>query len=435
MNAHHTHLEDYADRLKPRTASNVLLWVVGIFFVAFFAWASLTKLDRTVKGGGRVIASSHMQIISNLEGGIVQAILVKVGQQVQRGQEILQLDRTQSGAELGSGEASINALSAKIARLSAEITGREPVYPASSNPEVQEQVRIEQSLHASRMAEFGAIVNAGRARVEQAMKAVQEAESAYQSKVSAREARARELAIIRPLVEKGIEPRMSLSDAEAQFSIASSDAAAAAASIARARASVAEAQSATRQQQQDWRSLAANELATAQGERSARRSTIPALAEKVARTSVRSPLPGRINRVLVTTVGSAVAPGAPLVEIVPSEETLLVEAMVRPQDIAFVRLGQKARVNITAYDPSVYGSLHGNVVAIAPDVIVNEKSGESFYTVQIRTTSNALKDRYGHPLPIGTGMTADVSLLGDKRTVLQYILTPITRLTETAFRE
>jgi adhesin transport system membrane fusion protein len=285
------------------------------------------------------------------------------------------------------------------------------------------------------MAEFNAIVNAGRARVDQAMKAVQEAQSVYSSKVSARDARARELAIIRPLVEKGIEPRMSLSDAEAQYAIASSDAAAAASSIARARASVAEAQSATRQQQQDWRSLAANELATAQGEYAARRSAIPALAEKVARTSVRSPLPGRVNRVLVTTVGSAVAPGAPLVEIVPSEESLLVEAMVRPQDIAFVRIGQKARVNITAYDPSVYGSLHGNVVAIAPDVIVNEKTGESFYTVQIRTTANALKDRLGRPLPIGTGMTADVSLLGDKRTVLQYILTPITRLTETAFRE
>jgi adhesin transport system membrane fusion protein len=435
MNAHPSHLEDLADRIKPRAASNVLLWIVGAFFVAFFVWASLTKLDRTVKGGGRVVASSHMQIISNLEGGIVQAILVRVGQQVRRGQELIQLDRTQSGSELGSGQSSIDTLAAKIARLSAEITGRNPVYPASSSPEVQEQIRIEQSLHASRMAEFSAIVNAGRARVDQAMKAVQEAQSLYSSKVSARDARQRELAIIRPLVEKGIEPRMSLSDAEAQYAIASSDAAASASSIARARASVAEAQSATRQQQQDWRSLAANELATAQGEYAARRNAIPALAEKVARTSIRSPLPGHINRVLVTTVGSAVAPGAPLVEIVPSEESLLVEAMVRPQDIAFVRLGQKARVNITAYDPSVYGSLHGNVVAIAPDVIVNEKSGESFYTVQIRTTANALKDRLGRPLPIGTGMTADVSLIGDKRTVLQYILTPITRLTETAFRE
>jgi adhesin transport system membrane fusion protein len=138
---------------------------------------------------------------------------------------------------------------------------------------------------------------------------------------------------------------------------------------------------------------------------------------------------------MVTTVGSAVAPGAPLLEIVPSEESLLVEAMVHPKDIAFVRIGQKAKVNVTAYDPSVYGSLQGHVTAISPDVTINEKSGESFYIVQVRTNSNALKDRGGRALPIGTGMVADVALLGDKRTVMEYILTPITRLTENAFRE
>ena len=124
-----------------------------------------------------------------------------------------------------------------------------------------------------------------------------------------------------------------------------------------------------------------------------------------------------------------------LVEIVPSEESLLVETMIRPQDIAFVRTGQKAKVNITAYDPSIYGALDGLVTAISPDAVLNEKTGESFYTVQVRTTSNALKDKAGKPLPIGTGMVADVSLLGDKRTVLEYILSPIAKLGQTAFRE
>jgi len=223
--------------------------------------------------------------------------------------------------------------------------------------------------------------------------------------------------------------------AESAHAVAQSEASAAAASISRARAAVSEAVSSLNQQRQDWRALAGHELATAQAELSARRSTLPALAERVARTTVKAPLPGRVNRVLVTTVGAAVSPGAPLVEIVPSEETLLVEAHVRPQDIAFVRIGQKAKVDITAYDPSVYGSLDGVVVAISPDAVLNERTGESFYTVQVRTRSNALKDRSGRNLPIGTGMVSNVSLLGDKRTVLQYILTPITRLTETAFRE
>jgi membrane fusion protein, adhesin transport system len=429
------HLEDYADRLRPRTASNILLWAILAFVAAFVVWAALTELDRTVRGSGRVVASSQLQIVSNLEGGVVEAILVRTGQQVRAGQELVLLDRTQTGSELGSGEASANALAAKIARLSAEVAGREPVYPPARDQITQNQIMIERSLHASRMSELASVVNAGNARIQQAQRAVQEADAAYAARVSARDARANELRIIRPLVERGIEPRMSLVQAESGHAVAQSEAAAAAAAASRTRAAVSEAVAALNQQRQDWRSLAANELATAQAELSARRSTLPALAERVARTTVKAPLPGRVNRVLVTTVGAAISPGAPLVEIVPSEESLLVEAQIRPQDIAFVRMGQKAKVDITAYDPSVYGSLDGAVVAISPDAVLNERTGETFYTVQVRTAANALKDRNGRSLPIGTGMVSNVNLLGDKRTVLQYILTPITRLTETAFRE
>src|SRR5206468_571571 len=152
-----THIEDIAGRIRPAAASNLLLWVVGIFFVAFFAWASLTKLDRTVKGQGKVIASSHLQVISNLEGGVVDAILVRTGANVKRGQELIRLDRTQSGSELGSGEASVNALGAKVARLQAEVAGREPAYPPSTDPQVVNQIGIERSLHASRMQELASV--------------------------------------------------------------------------------------------------------------------------------------------------------------------------------------------------------------------------------------------------------------------------------------
>ena len=174
----HTHIEDLTDRIKPRTASNVLLWVMVSFFVAFIAWASLTELDRTVRGHGRVIASSQLQVVSNLEGGVIEAILVKTGQQVQAGQELIRLDRTATGAELGSGEASANALGMKIARLSAEVAGREPSYPAPADAAAASQLMIERSLHASRMQELGSLVNAGQARIAQAMRAVQEAQAA-----------------------------------------------------------------------------------------------------------------------------------------------------------------------------------------------------------------------------------------------------------------
>src|SRR5919107_367237 len=185
----HTHLEDLTDRIKPRTASNILLWVMVAFFVAFIAWASLTKLDRTVRGQGRVIATSQLQVVSNLEGGVIESIDVRTGQQVKAGQELIRLARTATGAELGSGEASANALGMKIARLSAEVAGREPAYPAPADQAAASQLMIERSLHASRMQELGSLIAAGQARVAQANRAVQEAEAAYQARVSARDAR------------------------------------------------------------------------------------------------------------------------------------------------------------------------------------------------------------------------------------------------------
>ena len=432
---HGTHLEDLTTRVKPRQASNLLLWGVVGFVVIFFVWAAFAELERTVRGMGRVIPSSQLQIVSNLEGGIVSEILVRQGQFVRVGQELIRLDPTQTSAEFGSGEATLSALMVKIARLQAEIEGRAPVYPAASNPVIGDQIRIEQALHASRMSDLSSVLSAGQARVVQAQRAIAEAEATYQARVAAREARESEVRILRPLVDRGIEPRLSLSQAESAAAVAASEARAAAEAIGRARGALAEAQSALGRVRQEWRSQTANELATAQAELAARQRALPALASRVDRTVVRAPLDGRVNRVLVTTRGGSVAPGAPLVEIVPSEESLLVEARVRPEDIAFVSLNQEARVAITAYDRAVYGVLEGRVVNISPDAIANEETGETFYIVKVRTRTNALRDPRGRPMPIGPGMVAEVDLLGDTRTVLQYILSPITRLGETALRE
>lgn len=435
MNKPEGSLENFAGRIRPKAASNLLLWGVVGFFVIFVAWAALTELDRSVRAQGRVIASSQLQVVSNLEGGVVEAILVQPGQMVDENAELVRLDPTMTSSEFGSGQASVSALHAKIARLEAEVSGRAPSYPPAPDAATAEQIAIEQSLYASRMAELSQLTSAAQARVTQAQRAIAEAEAAYQARVAARDARRAEAATLRPLVERGIEPQMSLAQVESAAAVAASEAAAAAAAVSRARASLSEAQATLAQQRQDWRSRAATELAAAQAEFAARRRAMPALSERVERTIVRSPVRGRVNRVLVTTVGGSVAPGAPLVEIVASEDSLLVEAMVRPQDIGSVRMNQPARANITAYDPSVYGALEGRVVSISPDALTDERTGESFYMVRVRTTSNALRGKRGEALQIGPGMQAEVNLLGDKRSILSYLLTPITRLRETAFRE
>jgi adhesin transport system membrane fusion protein len=433
---HGTHLEDLTTRIKPRTASNLLLWFVIAFVVAFFLWAGFTELDRTVRGQGRVVPGSRLQVISNLEGGVVQDILVHQGQLVRAGDVLIRLDPTQTGAEFGSGEATVSALSFKIARLEAEIMGRNPVYPAAPDPVLADQIHIEQALHASRMADLAGILGAQRARLSQVERSVAEAQANYQARSETYRQRRSEARLIRPLVERGIEPRLSLIQAESAADVAQSEMEGASQAVSRARAGVAEAHSTLAQAQQEWRAQAANELATAQAEMAARRRALPALANRLDRTVLRAPLAGRINRVLVTTRGGTIRAGEPVVEIVPSEGSLMIEARVKPDDIAFVRLGQHARVAITAYDRSIYGVLEASVVSISPDAVAEERTGETFYIVRVRTNEAVLRaPGGGPPMPIGPGMVAEVDLIGQKRTVLEYLMTPISRLRETALRE
>lgn len=421
---------DVMPRFVPKFGPSLLLWLILGFFAVFLIWASLTQIDRTVRGMGRVVPSSKTQIISNLEGGIVQAVLVRTGEQVKAGDPLVRLDPTQTSGELGSGNATVAALAAKIERLKAEVTGDAPDFRASGAP-----AEIERALYRARMAELASLRNAGEARIAAAVRAVSEAESIFAARRSASVAARAELDSVRLLVERGIEPRLTLTQATGRAESSASEAAAAAASIARAQAGVAEAQAALSQQIQDWRSRAANELTVANAEFAARSAGLPALEQRAERAIVTAPVNGRINRILVSTRGGTVQPGGAILELVPSEDGLLVEAMIAPKDIASVRIGQEAKVSLTAYDSSIYGSLKGRVVAISPDAVVNENTGESHYIVEVRTSQTALTGKDGRRLPIGVGMVADLSLLGDKRSVLSYLLTPFTRLRQEAFRE
>lgn len=430
-----THLEDLAGRVRPRSASNLLLWLILGFFVLFVLWASFAELDRTVHAPGRIVPSARLQVVTNLEGGIIAQILVRVGDVVRQGQPLVRLDQTTSGAELGSSEVTVGALQAKIARLEAEVNGREPAYPAAHNAAEAEQIQIERSLHLSRMADLASAGSAAAAREAQAQRAVAEAQAAYQSRLSARGAAQQQLELVRPLVERGIEPQLTLVQLQNNAATTTSDAAQAAAAIARAQAGVVEARQTLNQQRQFWRSQAGAELATAQSEMASRRRAMPALADRVRRSVVTAPVTGRVNRVLVSTVGSTVGPGQPIAEVVPSADALTIEATVAPKDIGFVRIGQRARINVSAYESAVYGGMQGEVVTISPDATVEERTGESHYLIRIRADAAGLRDRAGRKLPIGPGMTADVNLLGDKRSVMAYILTPFTRLSETALRE
>lgn len=422
-------------QIRPRVPANIILWSILALVVVLLLWAGLTRIDRTVRALGKVIPSSQLQVVSNLEGGVVEAILVRTGQDVRQGTPLVRLNPVQSGSELASSRTGSDALALKIARLQAEITGQPPRFPSARDTAMAGQIAVERSLYRARMAELSSLDNVGAARVAQARRAIAESQAMQDARNAARDTAKADLDLIRPLVREGIEARRSLLQAESAASVSTSEAAAAAASLARAQSALAEAQSSAMQQRGDWMARAANELALARAEMVTRQAAMPAYEDKYRRTVVRAPLDGRINRVFVTTIGGSVRPGDPLLEMVPVRDRLLVEASVAAKDIASVRLGQPAKINISAYDSAVYGSLSGRVIAISPDAVVNERTGESHYLVRIRTDSDSIVDAGGHRLRIGSGMGADVNLLGDKRSILTYLLTPITRLSETAFRE
>lgn len=421
--------------LRPRRMSNYMLWGTLGFFAILILWAALTDIDRTVHATGRVVPTAQLQRISNLEGGIIGRVLVSAGDTVREGQPLLRLDPTIAESDYSVGQSSLAALDAKIERLTAEVTGRQPRFASSQDSAAQEQIEIERSLYRSRQADLASLMQASSARLVQTQRAVNEAEANRAAAVAARDAAQQQVSLLRPLVESGIEPQMSLLQAERQANVSSSQAVAASAAISRAQSSVAEARAAMVQARQEWTAIAGAELAAAQAEAASRREAQPALANRLDRTVVRSPLAGTVNRVLINTVGGIARPGEPLLEIVPSQSGLTIEASVRPSDIAFVRAGQRSLVKITAYDYSIYGGMEGKVVGISPDAIVNEQTGEPYYTVRIRTETDTLVSPAGQRLPISPGMVADVNLIGDQRSILSYFLTPFTRLRETAFRE
>lgn len=421
---------DRPEAFAANRSANLLLWVIAAFFVVFVLWAALTTLERTVHASGRIMPSSRMQLVSNLEGGVIQEILVRPGQVVRKGDVLVRLSPTLSTAEYGSNIATTEALRAKVIRLTAEVRGTAPVFSGVS----PEAAAVELALYRARQAELAGLSGAGGARAVQAERSVGEAQSVLAARQSNLTAAQRERDMLAPLAGKQIVSQLDFVKAENAVKVAQSEVAAAQATVARASAAVAEARASGGQARSDWLGRSGAELAAAQAELNARSKSTPALADRVDRTTVRAPMNGRVNRVLVTTVGGSVSPGAPIVEVTPSDDALYVEASLRPQDVANVRIGQKAKVEVTAYRSAVFGKLDGEVVTISPDVVVNEKTGEAFYTVEVKTTSR-LTDANGKLLPIGPGMMANVSLLGDERSILSYIFTPFTQLSENAFRE
>ena len=419
--------------LKPKLAANYLLLIIFGFFFVFIFWASLVELDEVTRASGRIVPSKQIQVIQNLEGGIIKEIIVRQGDKVQAGDLLIKLDRTQFDAEFNRNEEEFFSLEATITRLQAESNFSKLVYADDFIELHGNLVERELNLFNARKAEFEASINSLSARQKQIEQEKIEAEVSIVIAKSSKELAITEVEILRPLVERGIEPQLELVRAEQRMIEAEGDYRIAELNIEKAIKAVEETNLQIVSARQKFKASVLTELNEVQTDRNQLVDSLPALSDRVNRTDVIAPTDGVINQVMVTTIGGVVDAGMPIVELVPLDDTLLVEAEVLPSDIAFLRPGQSARVKLTAYDYSRYGSLDGYVENISADAILNDQE-QYMYVIKVRTYDNSLSSN-ALRLPILPGMVADVDILNGKKTIMRYLMNPVLKLKDNAFRE
>lgn len=424
-----------AIRARSIRGQQLLLWVMGACVVAFLLWAYFAMLDEVVRGEGKVIPSSQVQVVQNLEGGIVKEIRVGEGDLVNRGDVLLVIDDTRFDSSLQESRLRTLSLQAKSLRLQAEADGLEamPQLPAEITTALPQIAEQEQKLFAERRSELAAnhaILDEQMVQKRQAI-----AELASRSKRLGRSLALadRELKVTRPLRDQGAVSEVEILRLQRQVNDLRGDLDEAKLGIPRLEAELAEAEQRGVELDASFRKEARAELNEVSTELSALSAGNVALEDRVRRTQVRSPIRGVIKSLQVRTIGGVVQPGMDLVEIVPIGDNLLVEAKVKPQDIAFLRPDLPAKVKLTAYDFAVYGGLDAQVEHISADTFV-EDDGSPYYLVRVRAREPALV-RDGKAYAIMPGMTAQVDILVGEKTVLSYLLKPVLRARENALRE
>jgi membrane fusion protein, adhesin transport system len=420
-----------------RPLAHWILWSTVAFLLIGLIWASEAQLDEVTVGYGQVIPSSKIQVVQNLEGGIIAQILVEPGQRVQKDQTLMRIDDTRFSSSYLEGAAKDDALRIRIARLEAEAALGPFVPPPDLQREKAELVRHERAVFDSRHRDFQASLAVLQRQLEQRAQELAEMQAHAAQLQDSYELVQQELEITRHAADQSVFPKVQLLRLERQANDLKGELEGARLSVPRLQAAHGEVLQKGEQIAAEFRAVANRELSEARAEQSMVSASKVELADRLARTTVRAPLTGIIKQVKVNTIGEVVQPGMDLVEIVPLEDSLLVETRVRPADIAFLRPGLDAMVKLSAYDFSIYGGLEGTVEHISADAIVDERPGarpESYYLVRVRTSRGGRGGGDKH-LTIIPGMQATVDIRTGHKTVLQYLLKPILRAKQTALRE
>lgn len=423
----------------PRTA-RMLLFTTLALFVTFIVWAHFAVLDEVKRGSGRVVPARQVQVVQSLEGGIISEILVQEGAIVERGQPLARIEDTNFASQFGEIRERQGSMAARVIRLEAETQSRPllqfPPEVEQANPRA---AAAEHSVFEARMRKLAQDIDVIQQQEMQKRKEIEELRASETRFSETLKLLNREVELTRNLHNQRVVPEIEMLRVDRQATDMRGQLAVVQASIVKTEAAIREAQSRIASVRAAFIAQAEEDLAKSRADLAVLDENIKSAQDKVRRTELRSPVRGIVNKLNINTIGAVVQPAASLMELVPLDDTLLVEGRIRPQDIAFIRPNHEAVVKLSAYDSSVYGSLHGKVERISADTIIDEKGdknerGETFYRVMIRTEKNHLGTAE-NPLPVIPGMVATVEILTGAKSVLDYLIKPARMLRDEALRE
>lgn len=424
---------DAATSLAPSRASKLFLYVIAGLFVWAFAWAAFARVDERAQGVGQVMPSSDVQVVQSLEGGILSELLVAEGDRVRKDQVLVRIDDMQFASEGRGIEAQMLGLRAKQARLKAEASGGTFALPADIAQKAPDVAANEEKLYRSRAQELETGLSIIRDEVREAESNLAEVGASMSKLAKSRDLLQKELAITEKLVEKKAKPELELLQLQRELNEVSGNLATASQSREALQARLSAARKKEAEKQAAFRSQAIGELNEVETKLAAITESFKSAEDRVRRRELRSPVEGIVQKIRLKTVGGIIEPAMKLVDIVPVEDDLMVRAKISPADVAFLKPGQDVRVSITAYDPQIYGSLHGKLERISADT-VKEADGSVYFEIDVRTDKNHLGPDSA-PLPIAPGMVAETEVITGKRTVLTYLLKPLLRASNRAMSE
>ena len=414
-------------RRAPMSSSTRVIVVTAIGFLILLLWSMIAQVDEVTKGQGKVIPSSKLQLIQASDPSTVRELLVRSGQRVHRGELLARLDNTESSSQLGQIQAETESLAARSSRLESEGTG---VGGACAGTECGSEA----ALKSVRQSALRSKVAALNATADQRRRDGSEAQATINSLQGSLAIALRQVAMLEPLAAKNIVPQTELLDKRKEVNDLQGRIAAAREQQGRAAAAVREAQAQAAEAGFSFRQDALNEASQVNQKIAVNEQSLRGARGKLDRTELRSPVDGVVNDVQVTTIGGFVQAGQKVMEVVPMGEKLLVETRVKPSDIAFIKVGDKALVKVTAYDFSTYGGLDGRVVQVSADSVYDDKEKEAYFTVIVETGRSYLMSQ-GRMLPITPGMMTDTQIITGRKSVLSYLLKPMLKARSEALRE